>query len=62
MKKILTGLVCGAALLGLAACGDSDNTTTQSVEPDGTQTSPTTPPAATPPADTGGTTGGDTAQ
>jgi len=57
MKKLLTGLVCGTALLGLAACGDSDNTTTQSVEPDATQTSPgttpATPPASTPPADTG---------
>ncbi|WP_028032794.1 hypothetical protein [Chelativorans sp. J32] len=53
MKKILTGLVCGTALLGLAACGDADNTTTQSVEPDATQTTPANPPAATPPADTG---------
>ncbi|WEX11338.1 hypothetical protein [Chelativorans sp. AA-79] len=64
MNKLLIGLVSGAALLGLAACGDTDDTTTQSVEPDATQTAPetapATPPAATPPADTGAGGGADT--
>ncbi|WP_309085272.1 hypothetical protein [Chelativorans sp.] len=43
MRKLLIGLVSGTALLGLAACGDTDDTTTQSVEPGGTQQ--TMPPA-----------------
>lgn len=56
MSKILAGVFAGVALLGLAACGDTDSTTTQGV--DGTTPPPAvapdaTPPAATPPADTG---------
>ncbi|MDZ5698150.1 hypothetical protein [Chelativorans sp. M5D2P16] len=46
MSKFLTGLVSAAALFGLAACGDADETTTQSVEPDPTeQTAPLDEPA-----------------
>ena len=33
MRSFLTALVSAAALFGLAACGEADNTTTQSVEP-----------------------------
>lgn len=33
MRSFLTALVSAAALFGLAACGDADDTTTQSVEP-----------------------------
>lgn len=32
MRKILAGIVSGVALLGLAACGDTDETTTQGIE------------------------------
>lgn len=46
MKKALTGLVSAVALLGLAACGDADDTTTQSVDPGATdQTAPMDEPA-----------------
>lgn len=58
MKKLILASVSGIALLGLAACSDTDGTTTQAV-PDETQpmepaipntvppapTEPTTPPA-----------------
>jgi len=66
MRKLLTGLVSGIALLGLAACGDTDDTTTQSVEPGGTtEQAPAGDTGAggtaTPMPDTGGTgTGGTT--
>jgi len=33
MKKFVIGAASAVALLGLAACGDSDGTTTQSVPP-----------------------------
>ncbi|WP_173932071.1 hypothetical protein [Chelativorans sp. Marseille-P2723] len=33
MRKILAGVFASAALLGLAACGDTDDTTTQGIEP-----------------------------
>ena len=32
MRKLLTGLVSGFALLGLASCGDTDDTTTQGID------------------------------
>ncbi|WP_265518134.1 hypothetical protein [Nitratireductor luteus] len=34
MKRILTGLVSAVAFAGLAACSDTDDTTTQGVDPD----------------------------
>lgn len=47
MKAFLTAAVSGLALLGLAACSEGDNTTTQSVEP--TQdTAPLESPSAAP--------------
>ena len=63
MKKLILASVSGIALLGLAACSDSDGTTTQSVpdqmQPMEEQTTPntvppapvepTTPPTAVPP-------------
>jgi len=49
MKKVLAGIVTGVALLGLAACGDTDSTTTQGVD------SATPPPAAAPDPGTGTT-------
>jgi len=63
MRKLLTGLVSGVALLGLAACGDTDDTTTQSVEPGGTtEQAPAGDPGAggatTPMPDTGTGAGG----
>lgn len=33
MKKVFTSLVSATALFGLAACGDTDDTTTQGVDP-----------------------------
>ncbi|KFB09682.1 hypothetical protein [Nitratireductor basaltis] len=33
MKKVLVGAVASIGLLGLAACSDTDDTTTQSVDP-----------------------------
>ena len=62
MKKVLAGLVAGVALLGLAACGDTDSTTTQGVDgtvppaDTGAMPDPMAPapaPDAMPPADTG---------
>lgn len=32
MKNIFTGVVSAIALLGLAACGDADDTTTQGID------------------------------
>ena len=57
MRKLILASVSAIALLGIAACSDTDDTTTESVEPPMDQTAPTTPapaddPAATPaPAD-----------
>ncbi|EKF43409.1 membrane lipoprotein lipid attachment site-containing protein [Nitratireductor indicus] len=50
MKKILIAAVSGFALLGLAACSEGDNTTTQSVEPTQQDTAPMEQPSATPDA------------
>ena len=50
MRKTLAGILAGAALLGLAACGDTDDTTTQGIEPNGD-------PTVQQPADGAGDTG-----
>ncbi|MGE0503029.1 MAG: hypothetical protein AB7I79_19950 [Rhizobiaceae bacterium] len=56
MKKIVLASVSALALLTVSACSDTDNTTTQSVEPmeDSVPVTPapdaTTPPAAAPEA------------
>lgn len=55
MKKVLAGIVTGVALLGLAACGDTDSTTTQGVDsapPPAAAPDPGAPPP--PPGDAGG--------
>jgi outer membrane lipoprotein SlyB len=44
MKKIILASVSSLALLGLAACSDTDTTTTQSVEPEVQETAPTVTP------------------
>jgi maltose-binding protein MalE len=44
MKKIILASVSSIALLGLVACGDTDNTTTQSIEPEVQETAPTVVP------------------
>ncbi len=44
MKKIILASVSSIALLGLVACGDTDNTTTQSIEPEVQETAPTAVP------------------
>ena len=54
MRKLILASVSAIALFGVAACSDTDGTTTQSVEPPADQTQPMTPttptdPAATPP-------------
>jgi len=46
MKKIIIASVSALALLGLAACGDTDTTTTQSVQPEAQDTAPTVVPGA----------------
>ncbi len=50
MKKLILASVSGIALMGLAACSDTDGTTTQSVpseqEAPMAQPEPTTPPTA----------------
>ncbi|EKF20790.1 hypothetical protein [Nitratireductor pacificus] len=48
MKTFLTAAVSGLALLGLAACSEGDNTTTQSVEPTQQDTAPLESPSAAP--------------
>ena len=50
MRKLILASVSAIALFGVAACSDTDGTTTQSVEPPADQTQPMTPtdPAATP--------------
>ncbi|TKT80162.1 hypothetical protein [Aquamicrobium sp. LC103] len=59
MKKLILASISGIALLGLAACSDTDETTTQGVQPEAPATTPdpgaaptdpATPPATTPPA------------
>lgn len=53
MKKLILASVSGIALMGLAACSDTDGTTTQAV-PDAPMAQPEAPAApaepATPPA------------
>jgi hypothetical protein len=44
MKKIILASVSSIALLGLAACSDTDTTTTQSVQPEIQTTDPTMAP------------------
>jgi len=52
MKKLILASVSAVAMLGLAACSDStDSTTTQSTNP---PAETTTPPAASPDTGTGG--------
>lgn len=50
MRKLILASVSAIALFGVAACSDTDGTTTQSVEPPVEQTTPTTPtdPSVTP--------------
>lgn len=65
MKKILAASIAAIGIMGLAACSDTDDTTTQSVDPaQDSSTAPTAAPTgdATGGADTGGmgTTGTDT--
>ncbi|MBN7757418.1 hypothetical protein JYP46_11375 [Nitratireductor aquimarinus] len=50
MKKFLAATVSGLALLGLAACSEGDNTTTQSIESEQQDTTPMDAPAAAPEA------------
>jgi ABC-type oligopeptide transport system substrate-binding subunit len=47
MKKVLAASLVGLGLLGLAACSDTDETTTQGVAPS-PQEDQTTAPSATP--------------
>jgi hypothetical protein len=56
MKKLVLASASAIALLGLAACSDTDETTTQSTQPPVEQVQPAQPgapaePMATPPAD-----------
>lgn len=48
MKKVLIASVSGVALLGLAACSDTDGTTTQSVPDQNPMTEQPAQPAAPP--------------
>lgn len=52
MKKLILASIAAVALFGIAACSDTDKSTTQSVkQPETTQSAPVTPtPEATPPA------------
>ena len=46
MKKLVLASVSALALFGVAACSDTDSTTTQSVEePAAVETAPANPPA-----------------
>lgn len=49
MKKLILASVSGIALMGLAACSDTDGTTTQAV-PDAQPPAQTEPMDAAPPA------------
>ena len=48
MKKLILASVSGLALMGLAACSDTDDTTTQGLPPE--QDSPMVQPEPTDPA------------
>lgn len=48
MKKIILASASSIALLGLAACSDTDTTTTQSIEPEVQETAPTVVPQGSP--------------
>ena len=50
MKKLILASVSAIALFGVAACSDTDGTTTQSVEPAETTTVPTDPATPAPQA------------
>ena len=53
MKKLILASISGIALMGLAACSDTDGTTTQAVpdnEPPATAPMDATPPATDPAA------------
>jgi len=43
MKKLILASVSAIALFGVAACSDTDNTTTQSIDPDVQTTTPLAP-------------------
>lgn len=45
MKKLILASVSAIALFGVAACSDTDSTTTQSVEPPAETTTPMVVPA-----------------
>lgn len=49
MKKLILASVSGIALMGLAACSDTDNTTTQAV-PDAPMAQPEAPTVPVQPA------------
>jgi len=51
MKKLILASVSAIALLGVAACSDTDNTKTQSVEPPAQTTVPSDPAMQPAPAD-----------
>jgi len=46
MNKIILASVSSLALLGLAACSDTDSTTTQSTQPEVQETAPTVVPGS----------------
>ena len=46
MKKLILASVSGIALMGLAACSDTDDTTTQAVPEEAPMTQPQDPAAA----------------
>ena len=57
MKKLILASVAAVALFGVAACSDTDDTTTQSTtDPATTEAPVTTPDTTTPPAATDDTT------
>ncbi len=49
MKKLIIASVSGLALMGLAACSDTDDTTTQGLPADDPAATTTQDPAAVPP-------------
>lgn len=49
MKKLIIASVSGLALMGLAACSDTDDTTTQGLPADDPAATTTQEPAAVPP-------------